>query len=45
MDYFLSVRGRSGDGYSDVLGSVKYLAVPADARKLHRDQEIKGGPG
>ncbi|MDE4134661.1 alpha/beta fold hydrolase [Phaeobacter sp. QD34_3] len=41
MDYLLSVRGRNGDAYSNALGGVKYLAVPAGADKLHRDHEIR----
>lgn len=41
MDYFFSVRGRSGDGYSDTLGGAKYLAVPKSANSLSRAHEIK----
>ncbi|CUH89654.1 hypothetical protein PH5382_03602 [Phaeobacter sp. CECT 5382] len=41
MDYFFSVRGRSGDGYSDSLGRAKYLAVPGSVNKVSRAHEIK----
>ncbi|WP_338550184.1 alpha/beta fold hydrolase [Roseovarius phycicola] len=40
MDYFFSVRGRSGDGYSNSLGGAKYLAVPGNVRRAKRSHEI-----
>jgi len=30
-DFFMTVRGRSGDGYNDRLGSAKFLSVPDSA--------------
>ncbi|MBY6067993.1 alpha/beta fold hydrolase [Leisingera aquaemixtae] len=41
MDYFLSVRGRDGSGYSNREGAVKFLAVPGGAGHLHRGQEVR----
>lgn len=40
MDYFFSVRGRDGDGYSNALASPKYLAVPKTADRLDRSHEV-----
>ncbi|WP_317054680.1 alpha/beta fold hydrolase [Roseovarius rhodophyticola] len=40
MDYFFSVRGRSGDGYSNSLGGAKYLAIPGDVTRAIRSHEI-----
>jgi esterase/lipase superfamily enzyme len=40
MDFFFSVRGRSGDGYSNRLGGAKYLAVPEASGTLARGHEI-----
>lgn len=40
MDYFFSVRGRSGQGYSNSLSSAKYLAVPGNVRRVSRAHEI-----
>ncbi|WP_370229638.1 alpha/beta fold hydrolase [Cognatishimia sp.] len=40
MDYFFSVRGRSGDHYSNALATPKYLKVPEGADGLHRDHEV-----
>lgn len=43
MDYFFSVRGRDGQGYSNALATPKYLAVPEDKDALKRSQEIPVG--
>jgi len=43
MDYFFSVRGRDGDGYSNKSGATKYLAVPANKAHVNRDCEISRG--
>lgn len=40
MDYFMSVRGRAGDGYSNRIGGTKFLAVPDGADELKKDHEI-----
>jgi len=40
MDFFFSVRGRDGDGYSNRLGGVKYISVPAAADAAHKSHEI-----
>ena len=40
MDYFFSVRGRSGSGYSNKLGGAKFLAVPASDGTLDKANEI-----
>lgn len=40
MDYFFSVRGRSGDGYSNRMGSTKFLMVPESDSALTRAREV-----
>lgn len=40
MDYFFSVRGRTGNGYSNKLSSAKYLAVPTDQNRAKHSHEI-----
>ncbi len=40
MDYFFSVRGRSGDVYSNSLGGAKYLAVTVNVRRANSSHEI-----
>ncbi len=42
-DYFFSVRGRSGDGYSNKLGTARYLSVPPGTNELKRHLEIPVG--
>lgn len=41
VDYFLSVRGRQGDGYSNRMGGAKYLAVPETAGTYSKSHEIR----
>ena len=41
MDYFFSVRGREGDGYSDSLARPKYLAVPDQDDDLQKKHEVR----
>ena len=43
MDYLFSVRGRDGNGYSNKIGSVKYLQVPETKKEMERDCEISKG--
>lgn len=43
MDYFFSVRGRAGDGYSNKLGAAKYLEIPTNKKKIDRSLEIPRG--
>lgn len=40
MDYFFTVRGRSGNGYSDRLGPARYLAADPNVGALTREAEI-----
>lgn len=40
-DFFFSFRGRDGDGYSNRIGSPKYLAVDTGSNVMHRGQEIR----
>ncbi len=40
MDYLFSVRGRKGDGYSNSISGIKFLAVPGNKNKLRRDCEV-----
>ncbi len=41
MDYFYSVRGRDGQGYSDRLGGVKYLAIPETVSHPTKANEVR----
>ncbi len=40
MDYFFSVRGRSGDHYSNKLGTARYLAIPSNVKTPARKHEV-----
>lgn len=43
MDYFFSVRARSGDSYSNKIAGPKYLAVPETSDVLSKQHEIPVG--
>ncbi|MFA3920444.1 alpha/beta fold hydrolase [Ruegeria hyattellae] len=40
MDYFFSVRARSGDHYSNRLGGARYLAIPPNVAQPARQHEM-----
>ena len=40
MDYFFSVRGRSGAGYSNQLSSAKYLEIPNGQKTINKSLEL-----
>lgn len=40
MDYFFSVRARSGDHYSNKMGAARYLAIPGNVGQPARQHEI-----
>lgn len=40
MDYFFSVRARSGDHYSNKLGNARFLAIPPGVRQPVRQYEL-----
>ncbi len=41
MDYFFTVRGRSGNTYSNKLGKARYLAIPSNVKTPARKHEIR----
>lgn len=41
MDYFFSVRGRDGEGYSNRLAGAKFLAIPANVRRPKKSHEVR----
>ncbi len=41
MDYFFTVRGRSGNTYSNRLGKARYLAIPSNVKTPARKHEIR----
>jgi len=40
MDFFITTRGRKGDGYGDKPGSTRYLSVPSDSQTISRSHEM-----
>ncbi len=40
MEYFFTARRRSGDKYTNEMGTIRYLSVPEDAPEISTDYEV-----